>query len=225
MRIIGVVITVLAALGASGNSAHAQQAPVTPTAMPPTAVQAPLTPVARPDLALSLRDVPPGYEDAPPVGLTLGTTQVQDRALRRPGPGIGPFYIWSVVYEAVPPPMTEERLGRLTREIAVIVTRSAAPQFELSDWNEMDATSLGDFAQVYSFRFRLTESNAMGEGGLAVFSRANTVAYLIVMNADGRAAADLRQYGLVLDGRIQRDLSEGPSSGGERPAPPPASTP
>jgi hypothetical protein len=146
------------------------------------------------------------------VGLTVGNTRIEDRALRRSAPGIGPYYLSSGVYEAGPPPMTEDRLARVARDITVVVTRGGAPALEFGDWDELDAEGVGDFGHMYSFRVRVTASDARSEGALAVFSRANLVAYLLVLNADGRATADLRLYARTLDDRLQRDLRERPGA-------------
>jgi hypothetical protein len=109
------------------------------------------------------------------------------------------------VYEAVPPAMTDERLGRLAEDLSDFLDRSMNP-LELSDWADLDTAGLGEFARVYGFRTRTTQ-NATGDGALAVFSRGNLVSYVMMLNLDGQAATDLRQYAGMLDGRVQRDLA------------------
>ena len=51
-----------------------------------------------------------------------------------------------------------------------------------------------------------------GDGALAVFSRGNMVSYVMMLNVDGRAASDLRQYAGMLDGRVRRDLATRPGA-------------
>jgi hypothetical protein len=211
MRTTGVVLIVLGLLGIMATGAHAQQAPATPTAAPsPAAAQPPPGVVARPDLALGLRDLPPGYQETTPISLTIGGTPVDDQAMLRSGAGAGPVYIWSAVYEAIPPAVTDERLERLARDIAVLISRSATP-LELSDWDELDPAGLGDFARVYGFEFRSPDVDRRGDGALAAFNHGNVVAYLAVMSFDGRAVTDLRQYGRTISGRIQQSDATRPA--------------
>jgi hypothetical protein len=204
MRTIGVVLIVLGLLGAPASVARAQQAPATPTAAPTATVGAPPAVIARPDLALTLRDLPPGYEETTPIGLTIGGTPVEDRSILHDGPGAGPFYLWSAVYEAVPPAITDARLERLARDATVVLSRSMVP-LDLSDWDELDPAGLGEFARVYGFEFRAPEVERPGDGALAAFNHGNVVTYLAILSFDGRAVTDLRQYARLLDGRIQQD--------------------
>ena len=221
MRAIGVALIVLGMLGAPVSGARAQQAPATPTAAPTGTVGGPPAVIARPDLALTLRDLPPGYQETTPISLTIGGTPVEDRSIMRDGAGVGPFYLWSAVYEAVPPAITDARLERLARDLTVLFSRSAAP-LDLSDWDELDPAGLGEFARVYGFEFRAPEVERAGDGALAAFNHGNVVTYLAVMSFDGRAITDLRQYARLLDGRIQQEDATR-STGGT--APPTATPP
>src|SRR5712692_6679303 len=169
MRTIGVVLLALGMLGAPVSGARAQQPSATPTAAPIATVGVPPVVIARPELALTPRDLPPGYEETTPISLTIGGTPVEDRSIVRAGSGAGPFYLWSAVYEAIPPAMTDARLERLARDVTVIFSRSAVP-LELSDWDELDPAGLGEFARVYGFEFRAPEVERPGDGALAAFN-------------------------------------------------------
>ena len=95
----------------------------------------------------------------------------------RDGSGAGPFYLWSAVYEAVPPAITDARLERLARDATVVLSRSMVP-LDLSDWDELHPPALGEFARVYGFEFRAPEVERPGGGALAAFSHGNLVTYL-----------------------------------------------
>jgi hypothetical protein len=209
---IGVVLIVLGMLGAPVSGARAQQPSATPTAAPVATAGVPPAVTARPDLALTLRDLPPGYEETTPMSLTIGGTPVEDRSILRAGAGVGPVYLWSAVYEAIPPAMTDARLERLARDVTVVFSRSTAP-LELSDWDELDPAGLGEFARVYSFEFRAPDVERPGDGGLAAFTQGNLVTYLAVMSFDGRALTDLRQYARVLEGRVRQSEATQPAGG------------
>ena len=81
--------------GSSTGSVHAQDR---------------LAAIARPDLALTARDLPPGYEETTAVGLRLGEADVDDHMLLRTTPGVGPIFIWSATFKATTP-VTDERSG------------------------------------------------------------------------------------------------------------------
>src|SRR3954465_11896105 len=70
-----------------------------------------LAAIARPDLALTARDLPPGYEETTPVGLRVGEADLDDHMLQRTAPGVGPIFIWSATFKATTP-VTDERVDR-----------------------------------------------------------------------------------------------------------------
>ena len=101
MRTITLALVIGTALAMLGSSlglppARAQREETVPV------VSQPAGPVSRPDLALSLRDLPPGYEEAPSLDLALNDTPLHDRVIRRTRSGAGQEWIWTMTYQAEP---------------------------------------------------------------------------------------------------------------------------
>ena len=178
-------------LGSSTGSVHAQDR---------------LAAIARPDLGLTARDLPPGYEEATPVGLRLGETELDDHMLQRTTPGVGPIFIWSATFKATTP-VTDERVDRWSRDMATVFGRHFR-DVTMTDWETLDPAGIGDQATMYSFRFQLVDSDGSGDGAMIVFSRGDTVSVIATLSGDGRATVDLRQYAHLVDGRMQREVQQ-----------------
>src|SRR3954454_10267551 len=74
-------------------------------------------PTARPDLALSTRDLPPGYEEGTRIGITVREVPLQDRMLKGSDPGLGPVIILSMTFDDGMP-ADGERVDRLGRDFS-----------------------------------------------------------------------------------------------------------
>jgi hypothetical protein len=178
------------------------------------------SPIPRPDLTLRVQDLPPGYAEAPALGLTFSGRPVEDRALRRTTPDSGPQWVWSATFEAGIP-LTEERVARLGQELARSlgtrfldrVTESIDADVVFLDWAEVDPAGLGEHATLYRFDVqRLDERDPVrrSEGALLVFSRGGFLSVLATLSAQGQATVDLRQYARVVDERMAREPPRGP---------------
>jgi hypothetical protein len=200
MRTITLALVIGTALAMLGSSlglppARAQREETVPV------VSQPVGPVSRPDLALSLRDLPPGYEEAPSLDLALNDTPLHDRVIRRTRSGAGPEWIWTMTYQARSP-VSQDRLTFLTDDLAAFLTRAMSDVASLSDWTRQDATGLGSVATLYTFKFRPNGSDLVGDGALALFGPGDYVSYLAVLNLDGQAASDLRMLARTVSARV-----------------------
>jgi hypothetical protein len=201
MRLGSKVLAVIIVLGLVGgwDSAWAQEtAPPTP-------------PIARPDLALAAQDLPPGYAEAPPLGLTFNSTPVQDRALRRTTPDSGPEWLWSVSFEPGIP-ATAERVAEWEQGLArslsgrfiLALSESVGADIELSDWAEADPMGVGEYATLSRFHYERLDQTGGGEGALVVFSRGEFLNVLAVLTPAGQATVDLVRYARLIDERVER---------------------
>jgi hypothetical protein len=175
----------------------------------PAAAQERMLPVSRPELALSLRDLPPGYEESGSLRFTLAQTPLADRLMRRTSGTRGPLLVWSVTFE-VPQPATAAEVEQLTLALAGDLTRNSAEQenTRLADWHEMDPAGLGEHAMMYGFRAGTLDSNELpAEGVLVMFARGTMVAGILVMGTDGRTILDARQYARLVEARIEPALT------------------
>lgn len=163
------------------------------------------TTVARPDLALSARDLPPGFEEVSPEFMSIGGMPIEDRVLRRQGGGIGAYWYWSVTYQAPTTP-TDESVNRASRNIAVILSRTFGENVHLSDWQDQDPAGLGDIASLRTFHYQNLNSGYEADGALVVLSRGDIVSVLAALSTDGRVTGDAHRYARLLDSRIQQDL-------------------
>ena len=171
----------------------------------------PTPPIARPDLALAARDLPPGYAEAPPLGLTFSGTRVQDRALRRTAPDSGPEWLWSATFEPGIP-ATAERVAEweqgLTRSLSgrfiLALSESVGADIELSDWAEADPLGVGEYATLSRFHYQRLDQTGGGEGALVVFSRGAFLNVLAVLTLEGEATVDLLRYARLIDERSDR---------------------
>jgi hypothetical protein len=177
--------------GSSAGSVHAQDR---------------LAAIARPDLGLTARDLPPGYEEATPIGLRLGETELDDHMLQRTTAGTGPVFIWTATFKPTTP-VTDERLDRWSRDMATVFGRYFR-DVTMTDWETLDPAGIGEQATMYSFRFQLVESEGSGDGALVVFSRGDTVSLIATLSGDGRSTVDLRQYAQMVDGRMQHEVQQ-----------------
>jgi hypothetical protein len=195
---------------AAGSDLPAQATPTTtPAGAPPPTP----TIVARPELTLQLRDLPPGYEESTPLAVTFRGTPLEDRRLRRGGPGAGPYSVWSAVFERGMA-VTQDDVDALARDLATLFSRSLAPTIEATDWEPLDPEGLGEYGAVYGFSTLEPEGNLPGDGALAVFSRNGLIVYLRLLSADGGAVADLRRFARLMDDRIRRTVTPPPDSNG-----------
>jgi hypothetical protein len=197
-RAMGMAVVGLAAL--VGNLA-AQVAPA--------AAQGRMVPVSRPELALSPRDLPPGYEESGSLQFSLAQTPLEDRLMRRTAGTRGPLVVWSVTFE-MPEPATAADVEQLALALAGDLTRNSADQenTRLADWHDMDPAGLGDHATMYGFRAGALDSNDLpADGVLVMFARGTMVAGLLVMGTDGRTILDARQYARLVEARIEPALT------------------
>jgi hypothetical protein len=170
----------------------------------PALAQATRGHVARPDLALGLEDLPAGYEEVASLGLTIGDTALEDRALRRLGAGVGPWLVWSGTFHSANP-VTVERIARWHDQVATVWGRAYGADVVFKDWAELDPVDVGDHAIMYEFRYEVADTDIRGEGALVVFSRGDLVTFLGTLQSDARTTVDLRQYARLLDARVQRE--------------------
>ena len=173
----------------------------------PSSPQAP-APSPRPDLALGLRDLPPGYEEAPSLELELDDVPLHDRVLRQIRPGAGPAWVWTMTYQS-DNPVTAERVSFLAEDLAVFFTRALSDVASISDWNERDASELGRLAKLYTFSFRVPGSDLVGDGALALFGPGNYLSYLAVLSVDGQSLSDLTMLARVVNARVDADQAVG----------------
>jgi hypothetical protein len=194
------LIVVLALVGASlvptPAPVQAQGGAQTP------AGQQTANPTPRPDLALALRDLPPGYEEAPSLELTLNDVPLQDRVIRQTRR--------TMTYQTGTP-VTPERLTFLSEDLAIFLMRALSDVAQLSDWSEQDPAGLGSLAKLYTFKYRVTGSDFVGDGALALFGTGDYLSYLAVLSVDGQAVSDLRMLARVVSSRVdtQRTASSG----------------
>jgi hypothetical protein len=206
MPITLTIAVVLALVGAGlspSPAAWAQGSAPTPANQPT------VNPTPRPDLALGLRDLPPGYEDAPSLELMLYDVPLHDRVIRQTAPGAGPGWIWTMTYQTASP-VTQERVTFLSEDLAVFFMRALSDVAQLSDWTVRDPAGLGTFATLYTFQYRITGSDFVGDGALAVFGPGNYLTYLAVLNVDGQAVSDLRMLARVISSRVDNPPTASP---------------
>jgi hypothetical protein len=167
-------------------------------------------PAPRPDLALGLQDLPPGYEEAPSLELLLDDVPLRDRVLRQTQPGVGPGWIWTMTYQSTNP-VNQERVNFLGQDLAMFFTRALSDVASISNWSEQDASGLGSLAKLYTFNYRVTGSDFVGDGALALFGPGDYLSYLAVLNVDGQATSDLRMLARTVSSRVdaQRTASVG----------------
>jgi hypothetical protein len=171
----------------------------------------PTAPIARPDLALAAQDLPPGYAEAPPLGLTFSGTRVQDRALRRTTPDSGPEWLWSATFESGIS-ATAERVAEWEQGLArslsgrfiVALSESVGADIELSDWAEVDSMGVGEYATLSRFHYERLDQTGGGEGALVVFSRGAFLNVLAVLTPAGEATVELVRYARLVDARVER---------------------
>jgi hypothetical protein len=161
-------------------------------------------PVPRPDLAISQRDLPPGFEEAPSLDLMLFDTPLADRVLRRRSVGAGPGWVWTMSFQPATP-MTQDRLTFLTDDLSVFLVRAMSDVAQLSDWKLGPSADLGDIAREYTFTFQTSSGELAGDGALALFGSEDYVTYIAVLNLDGRASADLRDLARIVNQRTASD--------------------
>jgi hypothetical protein len=174
----------------------------------PVGAQQPSGPTPRPELALGLRDLPPGYEEAPSLELMLYDVPLDDRVIRQTAPGAGPGWIWTATYQGSPP-VTQERVNSLAEDLAIFFMRELSDVVEISDWNQRNPAGLGTVATLYIFNFREPGSDLVGDGALAVFGPGDYLSYLAVLNVDGQSESDLRMLARVVSSRIDAQRAAG----------------
>lgn len=159
-------------------------------------------PVARPDLALSLQDLPALYEEVEGLGLSLGSVPLQDRVLRRTQQGAGPAWIWTMTYETAGR-VTHGRVQSLAVDLAVTASRLLGSRGELTNWSVEDASGLGQYATMYSFDYRIYETDAVGDGVLAIFGPGPYMSYLIAISPDTQVLSEARQLAAIINARTR----------------------
>jgi hypothetical protein len=172
----------------------------------PTANQQTASPTPRPELAVSLQDLPPGYEEAPSLELMLDDVPLRDRVIRQTQPGAGPGWIWTMTYQSTNP-VTQERVNFLAEDLAIFFMRALSDVAEITNWKEQDPAGLGGLATLYTFNFRVTGSDLIGDGALALFGPGDYLSYLAVLNVDGQAVSDLRMLARVVGSRVDDQRS------------------
>jgi hypothetical protein len=155
----------------------------------------------RPELAVGLQDLPPGYEEGPSLELMLNDVPLRDRVIRQTQPGAGPGWIWAMTYRS-PTPVTQERVTFLAEDLAIFFVRALSDVAQISDWKEHDTAGLGSLATLYTFSYRVTGSDLVGDGALALFGPGDYLSYLAVLNVDGQAVSDLRMLARVVSSRV-----------------------
>lgn len=217
MRGLAIVLSVVVALASVASlvptAAQAQGGTTAPAGAAPGGAAAPTGqqtagPTPRPDLALSLRDLPPGFEQAPSLELMLDDRPLDDRVLRRATPGAGPSWIWTMTYQGNP--ISQERLDFLADDLAVFLTRALDEVVDLTDW-QVQSLSLGAISRVYSFKFRAIDSDLVGDGALALFGPGDYVSYLAVINVDGQSLPDLQNLARIVSTRINAQRTAAPA--------------
>jgi hypothetical protein len=168
-------------------------------------------PIPHPELTLGLRDLPPGYEEAPSLELKLDDVPLDDRVIRQIQPGAGPVWLWTMTYQTRTP-VTQDRLTFLADDLKTFFIGALSDVAQLSDWNDRDAGGLGTLAKLYTFQFRVTGSDVVGDGALALFGPGDYMTYLAVLNTDGQSVSDLRMFARVVSRRVdaQRTAGVGP---------------
>jgi hypothetical protein len=170
----------------------------------PAASQDTTDPRPRPELAVGLRDLPPGYEEAPSLELMLNDVPLHDRVIRQTQPGAGPGWIWTMTYQS-PTPVTQERVTFLAEDLAIFFMRALSDVAEITDWNELDPAGLGSLATLYTFSFRVPGSDLVGDGALALFGPGDYLSYLAVLNVDGQSVSDLEMLARVVSSRVDSE--------------------
>jgi len=197
-----VLVAVLALAGA-GFMPMSAAAQAQGGAQPAAGQQTP-GPMPRPDLAVGLRDLPPGYEEAPSLELMLNDVPLHDRVIRQTQPGAGPGWIWTMTYQS-PTPVTQERVTFLAEDLAIFFMRALSDVAEITDWNELDPAGLGSLATLYTFSFRVPGSDLVGDGALALFGPGDYLSYLAVLSVDGQSVSDLEMLARVVSSRVDSE--------------------
>jgi len=192
-----VAVLALAAVGSRPIPAAAQGQGGTQ----PASGQQTASPAPRPELAVSLPDLPPGYEEAPSLELMLDDVPLRDRVIRQTQPGAGPGWIWTMTYQSENP-VTQERVSFLAEDLAIFFMRALSDVAETTNWKEQDPAGLGSLATLYTFNFRVTGSDLVGDGALALFGPGDYLSYLAVLNVDGQAVSDLRMLARLVSSRV-----------------------
>jgi hypothetical protein len=161
-------------------------------------------PAPRPDLALGLTDLPPGYEEAPSLELMLDDVPLRDRVIRQLQPSAGPGWLWTMTYQSANA-VNQDRVNFLAEDLAMFFTRALSDVAQISNWREQDASGLGSLAKLYTFNYRVTGSDFVGDGALALFGPGNYLSYLAVLNTDGQAVSDLRMLARIVNSRVDSD--------------------
>src|SRR5215212_5556751 len=103
-------------IGAQGPPARAQERP---------------EPMPRPDLALTVEDLPPGYQEGNPIDVRFSGAPIQDRSLRPTVPGLAPTWIWTATFQ-VGVPVTEERIARWGDDLVTALSLDFGPSLDRS---------------------------------------------------------------------------------------------
>jgi hypothetical protein len=162
----------------------------------------------RPELALTERDLPPGYAESV-VAADVAGASFDVLRFQRTGSALGPILIQSIILEAGEP-LSQETVTAMAHSLAATLTRETGTAAQLRDWDELDPAGIGERAVLYSFRMHLLERDVAADAAFAVFTRGDLLGMVVLVNGDGRATTDLRQYAHVLDTRLARELAPTP---------------
>ena len=173
---------------------------------PPSGQRLRVTP--RPELALTARDLPPGYAETV-VSAVIAGESFDVLRFQRTGPAVGPALIQSVILQ-VAEPLPEDAVTAMAHSLAGALTREAGTAAQLRDWDELDPAGIGDRAVLYGFRIQLLERDVAADAALAVFTRGDLLGVVVLVSGAGRATTDLRQYAHILDARLARELAPTP---------------
>ena len=131
----------------------------------------------------------------------LDDVPLRDRVIRQTQPSAGPGWLWTMTYQS-PNAVNQDRVNFLAEDLAMFFTRALSDVAQISDWKEQDASGLGSLAKLYTFSYRVTGSEFVGDGALALFGPGNYLSYLAVLNTDGQAVSDLRMLARIVSSRV-----------------------
>jgi hypothetical protein len=162
--------------------------------------------ISRQDLALASSDLTPGYEERSWQRLVMGETPLESRLLTRIGRN-GPNLLYSVAFQARGR-VTQANVDLLADEVFASLTDCFAQVagLEVTASERMESPGVGDVGALMRFRYRFPNTTAEGDDALLVSGREEYVTVLAALSQDGRAAADLRQYARIVDGRVRAEL-------------------
>src|SRR5439155_20103629 len=127
------------------------------------ATAAPLAtaPSSLPALTITLEDLPAGYREVAALNMQIENQPAEMRMLARTDPGPGPGVIISMALYGQAQP-SDEDFARSRRQTVERFGEGAVRNrnVELGDFEELDASGLGEKAALYRFRYRQVDEAA-----------------------------------------------------------------